>query len=165
VTSNCLGLDRPAGLTRYFIFPLRGRELLLAKNMGFAGAVAVQVAPLLVIGVWRGGGAELGAALIVAGVSLLGHLAWSNVVSVFEPRRAEPYGFEPGTDPVTALVSTVVGGAPGAAVIVLLSSALPLAALAIAAIVLGTMAWYYRSLGYAGASLERRFEIICRRLT
>jgi hypothetical protein len=50
-------------------------------------------------------------------------------------------------------------------VIVLLSSALPLAALAIAAIVLGTMAWYYRSLGYAGASLERRFEIICRRLT
>jgi len=164
VTSNCLGLDRPAGLTRYLIFPLRGRDLLLAKNMGLAGAVAVQVAPLLVVGIWKGGVAELGAALIVAGVSLLGHLAWGNIVSVFEPRRAEPYGFVQGTDLVTTVVSMVLGGAPGVAVIMLLLSASPLAALAIAAIVLGTMASYYRSLGYAGASLERRFEIISRQL-
>ena len=33
VTLNCLGLDRPAGLTRYLILPIRGKDLFLAKNV------------------------------------------------------------------------------------------------------------------------------------
>ena len=164
LTSNCLGLDRPGGLTRYVIFPIRGWDLLLAKNVGVAIAVAVQVAPLLAIGVWMGGAVELGAALLVAGVSLLGHLAWGNVVSVSEPRRAEPYSLVQGTEPVTVVINMAVGGAPGVAVLALLSSASWLAALAIAAIALATLAWYYRSLMHAGASFERRIEIISKRL-
>jgi hypothetical protein len=119
LTSNSFGLDRPAALTRYLILPIRGRDLLLAKNVGLAGALAMQVAPLLAIGAWQGGGAELGAALIVGGVSLLGHLAWGNIVSVFEPRRAEPYRFVQGPDPVTALVNMALGAALGMGVIVL----------------------------------------------
>ena len=164
LTSNCLGLDRPAALTRYLIFPIRGRDLLLAKNTALAGALVALLAPLIAIGAWKGGVAELGAELLVAVVSLLGHFAWGNIVSVFEPRRAEPYRFVQGTDPVTALVSAVVGGTPGMVVIVSLRSNSPLAAGALVEIVLFTMAGYYGSLRYAGAAFERRDEIISRRL-
>jgi hypothetical protein len=164
LTSNSFGLERPAELTRYLILPIRGRDLLLAKNVGIAGALALQVVPLLAIGAWQGGGGEFGAAVTVGGVSLLGHLAWGNIVSVFEPRRAEPYRFVQGPDPVTALVNMVLGAAPGMGVIVLRLSASPLVTLGIAAIVLGTMTWYYGSLRYAGAAFERRVEIISRQL-
>jgi hypothetical protein len=164
LTSNCLGLDRPAALTRYLIFPIRGRDLLLAKNTALAGALGALLAPLIATAVWKGGVAELGAELLVAVVSLLGHFAWGNIGSVFEPRRSEPYWFMQGVDPVTALVSAVVGGTPGVVVIVSLRSNSPLAAATLAAIVPFTMAWYYGSLRYAGAAFERRVEIISRRL-
>jgi len=164
LTSNSFGLDRPAALTRYLILPIRGRDLLLAKNVGLAGALAMQVAPLLAVAAWQGGGGELVGALVVTGVSLLGHLAWGNIVSVFEPRRAEPYRFVQGPDPVTALINMALGAAPGMGVIVSRLSASPLVPVGIAAIVLGTIAWYYGSLRYAGASFERRVEIISRRL-
>ena len=58
----------------------------------------------------------------------------------------------------------LIGSAPGVAVIVLLRSDSPVTALAIAVIVLLTMAAYYSSLRYAGRSFERRIEIISRRL-
>jgi hypothetical protein len=164
VTLNCLGLDRPAGLTRYLILPIRGRDLFLAKNMAVMVVVAVQLALLLAIGAWQSGVMQLGAELVVAMVLLLAHLAWGNVVSVFEPRRTEPHRFASPGDPVTGLLSALIGSAPGVAVIVLLPSDSRATALAIAAIVLLTMAAYYSSLRYAGRSFERRIEIISRRL-
>lgn len=164
LTMNSFGLDRPAALTRYLILPIRGRDLLLAKNVGLAGALAMQITPLLAIGAWQGGGRELVSALNVGIASLLGHLAWGNVVSVFAPRRAEPYRSVQGSDPVTALFSMTLGALPGLGVIALRLSASPLAPFGIAAIVLGAMAWYYGSLVFAGVSFERRVEIISRRL-
>ena len=101
---------------------------------------------------------------MVAIVLILAHLAWGNVVSVVEPRRTEPHRFASAGDPVTALVSLLIGSAPGVAVIVLLRSDSRVTALAIAVIVLLTMAAYYGSLRYAGRSFERRIEIISRRL-
>jgi len=97
-------------------------------------------------------------------VLLLAHLAWGNVVSVFEPYRTEPYRSSSGGDPVTASLSVLMGSAPGVAVIVLLPSDSRATPLAIAAIVLLTMAAYYGSLRYAGGSFERRIETISRRL-
>jgi hypothetical protein len=165
VTLNCLGLDRPAGLTRYLILPIRGKDLLLAKNVAVMGVVAVQLMLLLAIGAWQSGVMQLGADIVVAIVLMLAHLAWGNVVSVFEPRRSEPHRFAPADgDPLTKSVSVLVGSAPGVAVIVLLRSHSPVTALAIAAIVFVTMAAYYGSLRYAGSSFERRIEIISSRL-
>jgi hypothetical protein len=164
VTLNCLGLDRPAGLTRYLILPIRGRDLFLAKNVAVLVVVAVQLALLLAIGAWQSGVMQLGAELVVAMVLLLAHLAWGNVVSVFEPRRTEPHRFASPGDPVTGALSALIGSAAGVAVIVLLTAGSPATALAIAAIVLLTMAAYYGSLRYAGRSFERRIEIIGRRL-
>ena len=165
VMQNCLGLDRPAGLTRYLILPIRGKDLFLAKNVAVMVVVALQLTLLLAIGAWQSGVLQLGTDIVVATVLLLAHLAWGNVVSVFEPRRTEPYRlFASGADVVTASLSLLIGSAPGVAVIVLLPSDSRAAALAIAAIVLLTMAAYYGSLRYAGSSFERRIEIISRRL-
>ena len=122
LTLNCLGLDRPAGLTRYLILPIRGKDLLLAKNVALMVAVAVQLMPLLAVGAWQSGLVQLGAEMVVAMVLILAHLAWGNVVSVFEPRRTEPHRFASAGEPVTALVSGLIGSAPGVAVILLLRS-------------------------------------------
>ena len=164
VMQNCLGRDRPAGLTRYLILPIRGKDLFLAKNVSMTVVVGLQLTLLLAIGAWQSGVTELGAEIVVATVLLLAHLAWGNVVSVFEPYRTEPYRFSSGGDPVTASLSVLMGSAPGVAVIVLLPSDSRATPLAIAAIVLLTMAAYYGSLRYAGGSFERRIEIISRRL-
>ena len=163
-TLNCLGLDRPAGLTRYLILPLRGKDLFLAKNVALTVAVALQLMLLLAVGAWQSGARQLGADMLVAFVLLLSHLAWGNVVSVFEPRRTEPYRFMSSADPVTMLVSVLIGSASGVAVMLLLRSDSRLAPLAIAGIVLVTMAAYYGSLRYAGGAFERRIEIISERL-
>ena len=162
VTLNCLGLDRPAGLTRYLILPIRGKDLFLAKNVAVMGVVAVQLMPLLAIGAWQSGFLQLGAEMVVAIVLLLTHLAWGNVVSVFEPRRTEPHRFASAGDPVTGMVTVLIGSTPGVAVIALLRSDSHVRTLAIAVIVLLTMAAYYSSLRYAGSCFERRIEIISR---
>ena len=126
--------------------------------------MAVQLMPLLAVGAWQSGFMQLGAEIMVASVLIVAHLAWGNVVSVFEPRRTEPHRFASPGDPVTTSVSALIGSAPGVAVIVLLRSDSRVTALAIAVIVLLTMAAYYGSLRYAGRSFERRIEIISRRL-
>jgi hypothetical protein len=164
VIQNCLGRERPAGLTRYLIFPIRGKDLFLAKNVAVMVVVGLQLMLLLAVGAWQAGVLQLGADIVVATVSLLAHLAWGNAVSVFEPRRTEPHRFTSGGDPVTASLSLLIGSAPGVAVIVLFPSHSRAAALAIGALVLLTMAAYYGSLRYAGSSFERRIEIISHRL-
>jgi len=164
VTLNCLGLDRPAGLTRYLILPIRGKDLFLAKNVGVMVLVALQVTVLVAIGAWQSGITQLGADIVVVIVLLLAHFAWGNVVSVFEPHRAEPHRFAPSRDPLTSLVSVLIGSAPAVAVIVVLRSDLRATAPAIAGIVLLNVFAYYTSLRYAGRSFERRIEFVSRRL-
>jgi hypothetical protein len=164
VTLNCLGLDRPAGLTRYLILPIRGTDLFLAKNAAAMVVVAVQLMPLLAVGAWQSGFVPLGAETMAASVLIVAHLAWGNVVSVVEPRRSEPYTFASPGDLVTTWVSVLIGSAPGVAMIVMLRFESRVTAFAIAGIVLLTVAAYYGSLQYAGRSFERRIEIISRRL-
>ena len=149
---------------RYRILPIRGRDLLLAKNVALMAVVAVQLLPLLAISAWQSGVLQLGAELVAATVLLSAHLACGNIVSVFKPRRAKPFRFASAGDPVIALVSTLTASIPGVAVIKLLRSGSRVSMLAIAGIVLLTTAAYYRSLRYAGRSFERRLEIISSRL-
>jgi hypothetical protein len=167
VTLNCLGLERPAGLTRYLILPTSGRDVLLAKNIALMLVAGVQFALLLATGAWQSGVLELGADSVVAIVLVLAHLACGNIVSVFQPYRTDPHGFGSGGDLVTALASLLVASIPGAAVIELLRPDFPdfpLKTSAIAAIALLTIAAYFVSLRYAGRSLEQRIETIRARL-
>jgi hypothetical protein len=164
VTLNCLGLDRPAGLTRYLVLPIRGKDLFLAKNAAVIVVVAVQLMPLLAVGAWQSGFVQFGADIMVASVLMVAHLAWGNVVSVFDPRRSEPNKFASPGDLVTTWVSALIGSTPGVAMIVMLRFESRVTALANAAIVLLTVVAYYGSLRYAGRSFERRIEIISSRL-
>jgi hypothetical protein len=43
---NLFGLDFPAGISRYRLLPLRGREILLSKSISFLAVALVLVAPL-----------------------------------------------------------------------------------------------------------------------
>jgi len=47
LAANSFGLDEPAEINRYLLFPLSGREILLGKNLGFAFIVAVQLSIML----------------------------------------------------------------------------------------------------------------------
>jgi hypothetical protein len=164
VTLNCLGLDRPAGLTRYRILPIRGKDLFLAKNVAVMIVVALQLTLLLAIGAWQSGVLQLGAEIVVVVVLLLAHFAWGNVVSVFEPRRAEPRRFLPSGDLLTLSMSVLIGSAPAVAAIVVLQSGSRATVPAVAVIVLLTLFAYYGLLRYAGESFERRIEFVSRRL-
>jgi hypothetical protein len=88
---NCFGMDTTAELNRYSILPLRGKEVLLVKNLGLTVIVAAQLALLILTAAWRSGPVEAGAEIIEAAVLLLSHLAWGNMVAVAAPFKMQFY--------------------------------------------------------------------------
>jgi hypothetical protein len=165
VVMNCFGLDTTAELNRYFILPLRGKEVLLVKNLGLTVIVAAQLALLILTAAWRSGPVEAGAEIIEAAVLLLSHLAWGNMVSVDAPFKMQFYHFASSDAPLTALAGVTIGSAPGVMVLYLLHSESRLAALAIAVILLLVIAAYLVTLDHAGRSFEHRRQIISDRLS
>ena len=164
VIMNCFGMDTPAELNRYSILPLRGKDVLLVKNLGLTVIVAAQLALLILTAAWRSGPVEAGAEIIEAAVLLLSHLAWGNMVSVAAPFKMQFYRFASSGAPLTALAGMTIGSAPGVMVLFLLHSGSPFAALGIAVILLLVMAVYLVSLHYAGRSFEHRRHIIGERM-
>jgi hypothetical protein len=162
---NVLGMDTGAELNRYAILPLRGREVLLAKNVGLAMIVAAQLALLILTASWRSGLVEAGAEIIVAAVLILSHLTWGNMVSVTAPFKMEFYHFAYDDAPITAMVGTTIGSVPGVLVLFLLYSESSLSALGIAAILLLVIGAYLVSLHYSGRRFEHRRHIISERLS
>ena len=88
---NCFGMDTGAELNRYAILPLRGKEVLLVKNLGLTMIVAAQLTLLILTAAWRSGLFEAGAEIIEAVVLLLSHLTWGNMVSVAAPFKTQFY--------------------------------------------------------------------------
>jgi hypothetical protein len=164
VTINCFGSDRPSSLCRYRILPIRGSQILLAKNVALTLMVGVQLSPLMLIGLWQHGVGEVAVEVVVATVLLLTHLAWGNFVSIAAPLKMRPHRFAPNGSILTALASMVVGSAPGVTLIGLFYSEEP-ARWSVAAIVTVAIGAYVGSLHYAGQSFERRVHIISGRLT
>ena len=162
---NCLGMDTGAELNRYAILPLRGREVLLAKNVGLAMIVAAPLALLILTAAWRSSLVEAGAEIILAAVLLLSHFTWGNMVSVTAPSKMEFYHFAFNGAPMTAIVGSAIGSAPGVLVLYILYSESSLAAPGIAAILLLVIAAYLVSLHHAGRRFEHRRHIISERLS
>ena len=125
VIMNCFGLDTAAELNRYFILPLRGKDVLLVKNLGLTVIVAAQLALLILTAAWQSGLVEAGAEIIEAAVLLLSHLAWGNIVSVAAPFKMQFYRFASSGAPLTAMAGTTIGSAPGVMVLFLLHSGSP----------------------------------------
>lgn len=162
---NCLGLNTSAELNRYAILPLRGRDVLLIKNLGLAVIVAAQLTLLILIAVWRSGPVEAAAEVLVAAVLLLSHLAWGNLVSVTAPFKMQFYRFASSGEPLTAMAGNTIGSAPAVVVLFLLHSESSWAATAIAGVLLLSLAVYLVSLHYSGRSFERRRHVIGERLS
>jgi hypothetical protein len=162
---NCFGLDTASELNRYFILPLGGKEVLLVKNIGLSVIIAAQLALLILTAAWRSGPVEAGAEIIEAAVLLLSHLAWGNMVSVAAPFKMQFHRFASSDAPLTMLVGTTVGSAPGVMVLFLLHSGSPWSAPGITVILLLVTAVYLVSLHYAGRSFEQRRHIIGERLS
>jgi hypothetical protein len=162
---NCLGMDTGAELNRYAILPLRGKDVLLIKNLGLAMIVAAQLAWLIPTAAWKSGLLEAHAEIIVAAVLLLSHLTWGNMVSVTAPFKMQFYRFASNGAPLTAMVGSTIGSAPGVMVLVLLQSESSFSALGIVVILLLVIAVYLVSLHYSGRRLEHRRPIIGERLS
>jgi hypothetical protein len=160
-------MDTTTELNRYSIFPLRGKDVILVKNLGLTVIVAAQLALLILTAAWRSGPMEAGAEMIEATVLLLSHLAWGNIASVEAPFKMLFYRFSSSNAPITALLGVSIGSVPGVGVMVLFlrRSGSPLSALGIPVILLLVVAAYLASLHYAGRSFEDRRQIIGERLS
>jgi hypothetical protein len=85
-------------------------------------------------------------------------------VSVGAPFKMQFYRFAASGAPLTVSAGVTIGSAPGVLVLFLLHSESPLAAPAIAVMLLLVMAVYLVSLHYAGRSFEHQRQIIAERL-
>jgi len=165
VIMNCFGLNSSAELNRYAILPLRGKDVLLIKNLGLTVIVAAQLTLLILTAVWRSGLLEAAAEVLLATVLLLSHLAWGNLVSVTSPFKMQFYRFTSHGEPLTAMAGSTIGSAPGIVVLFLLHSDSSWPAATMAGVLLLSLAVYLVSLHHSGRSFERRRHVIGERLS
>jgi hypothetical protein len=165
--SNSFGWDRVPEINRYLLFPLRGRDIVLVKNLGIAIIGAAQILPLLLLAGWRFGWIIAGVSLIEVLTLLLAHLAWGNLCSVCYPHKEHFYRLSSGggSNLFVMLAGTVIGYLPGVAVIYLTQAGAGSLALKISGILLLTIAVYLGSLYCAGRMFERRWAAILDRLS
>jgi hypothetical protein len=162
---NGFGLDSGIAVHRYFIFPIRGRDILLVKNLGLLVIVAAQLSLLTLVAAVKSGIVEAGVEILEAAVLLGSHLAWGNIMTVSRPFRMQFYRPASSGDPLTVQAGLLIGSLPAVAMIRLLRSDSALAPAGIALIVLMVAGAYRASLHYAGRLLELQRHIISFRLS
>jgi hypothetical protein len=100
--AQCLfGLDGAGGLSRYRLLPLRGWQILAAKDAAFLLVTVVLVAPLAPL-------SGLGAALVA--------LAMGRKPAVEDPRAQVRWRFSAGTSPVYGVVEVMVMASAASAI-------------------------------------------------
>jgi hypothetical protein len=130
--AQCLfGLDGAGGLSRYRLLPVRGWQILAAKDAAFLLIIVLLVAPLAPL-------AGLGAALVA--------LAMGRRPSVEDPRPQTRWRFSAGTSPVYGIVEVMAMASAASAIF--FTSVLILAPCVAAW--LGSLWWYGRSMEEAG---------------
>jgi len=165
LSANCFGLDEPPEINRYLLFPLRGRDILLGKNLGFAIVVGLQLSVTLPFAFWRLGWREVFFGLIEAAALSFAYLAWGNMDSVSAPYKMRFYRETGGGSIFDALIGMTLCSLPGVAIIYLtrFNSEL-LAAKLVSVLALTTLA-YLVSLHFAGRKFERDWQKISYRLS
>lgn len=126
--AQCLfGLDGPGGLSRYRLLPLRGWQILVAKDAAFLLIAAVLVLPLAPL-------PGLGAAVAT--------LALARGTAVEDPRPQTRWRFSAGASPVRGIVEVMVMAAAASAI----HFTSPLVFLLCAAAWAASLWWYGRVL-------------------
>ncbi len=165
LSANSFGLDAPSEINRYLLFPLRGRDILLGKNLGFAFIVAAQLSVTLPLAFWRLGWREVSFGLIEAAALSLAYLAWGNLVSVSMPFKMRFYRATSGGSLIVGVIGWTLCSLPGV-VIIYLTRLNPelLAAKLVSVLSLTTLA-YLGSLHFGGRKFERDWQKISYRLS
>ena len=163
--TNSFGLDEPPEINRYLLFPLRGRDILLGKNLAFAVIVAVQLSVMLPFAFWRLGWREVSYGLIEAAALSFAYLAWGNMNSVSAPYKMRFYRETGGGSLFDALIGMTLCSLPGVAIIYLTLFNSKLLAAKLASVLALTALAYLGSLHFAGRKFERDWQKIIYRLS
>jgi hypothetical protein len=165
LSGNSFGLDKPSEINRYLLFPLRGKDILLGKNLGFAVIVAVQLSLTLPFAFWRLGWREASFGLIEAVALFLAYLAWGNLASVSAPFKMRFYRATSGGSVIVAIAGLVFCSFPGVVIIYLTRFNSELLAVKLVSILALTTLVYLGSLHFAGRKFERDWQKISHRLS
>src|SRR6185503_16276610 len=154
MASNCFGLDRAAGLDRYSLFPLSGRDMLVSKNLAFGLLFMGLVGTILPLAFWRFGAGVTVLGFVALVLMVLAYLSWGNWMSVRDPYKMQFYRFSAGGAPSKTKIGMLFGSVPG--LIMVYSGTLRTAVL----LMLVYSALYYLSLTRSGRRFEQRREDI-----
>jgi hypothetical protein len=163
--TNSFGLDEPPEINRYLLFPLRGRDILLGKNLGFAIIVGLQLSVTLPFAFWRLDRREVFIGLIEAAALSFAYMGWGNMDSVSAPHRMRFYRDSGGGSLFDALIGITLCSLPGVAIIYLTRFDSELLAAKIASLLALTALVYLGSLHFAGRKFERDWQKIITRLS
>jgi energy-coupling factor transporter ATP-binding protein EcfA2 len=163
--TNSFGLDEPPEINRYLLFPLRGRDILLVKNLGFAIIVWLQLSLTLPFAFWRLGWREVFIGLIEAAALSFAYLAWGNMDSVSAPYKMRFYRDTGGGSIFDALIGMTLCSLPGVAIIYLTQFNSELLAAKLVSVLALTAFVYLVSLHFAGRKFERDWQKISYRLS
>jgi hypothetical protein len=163
--TNSFGLDEPQEINRYLLFPLRGRDILLGKNLGFAIIVGLQLSVTLPFAFWRLGWREVSFGLIEAAALSFAYMAWGNLDSVSAPYKMRFYRESGGGSLVDAIIGMALCSSPGVAIIYVTRFDSELLAAKIIFILALTALAYLGSLHFAGRKFERGWQKISYRLS
>jgi hypothetical protein len=165
LSANSFGLDEPQEINRYLLFPLRGRDILLGKNLGFAIIVGLQLSVTLPFALWRLGWSEVSFGLIEMAALSFAYLAWGNLDSVSMPYKMRFYRDTGGGSIFDALIGMTLCSLPGVAIIYLTRFNSELLAVKLISVLALTALAYLGSLNFAGRKFERDWQKISYRLT
>jgi hypothetical protein len=157
---NCFGPDGPEGLDRYGLWPLRGSEIIAAKNRALAILAAARWCPVLALACWRFGWREGMYDTVEACALLLASMAWGNVTSVRSPSVGEEAA--PVLDQFVGLAASALPGAITIAVLRAGSSTMPYTMFGMLAV---CAAMYALALGWASRYYQDRFDTMHQRLS
>ena len=158
---NSFGLDNQAGLGRYTLFPLRGRSILLSKNLAYLMILSVEVLPMIVLAAWRLGVVAGAPGFVEAAALACAYLTWGNWMSVSHPLKMHFFHFaNSGAALADALAGIIFGSLPGILMIYFLNVGGPAAFGGIVSLLLLQSAFYCASLVRFGAHFEQNRERI-----
>jgi len=163
--ANSFGLDEPPEINRYLLFPLKGRDILLGKNLGFGIIAGLQLSVTLPFAFWRLGWREVSFGLIEAAALSFAYMAWGNMESVSAPYKMRFYRETGGGSLFDALIGMTLCSLPGVAIIYLTQFNSDLLAAKLISVLALTAIAYLGSLHYAGRKFERDWQKISYRLS
>ncbi|HEY6233264.1 MAG TPA: hypothetical protein VIW64_18510 [Pyrinomonadaceae bacterium] len=162
---NSFGLDNRAAMDRLQLMPLTGQIILAGKNIAFVIFVGTQLAPVILVSVWRLG--FFVSSLLVAEAAAVAamYLTWGNRQSINYPFKMHFYQFSSSSGTVVEAIEGIgFGSLPGIIGIYAMRGSKLQAAFGIALLLVGSSVLYFISLQRAGNRFAQKHDQIANAL-